>query len=917
MDSWEKSSLFLVWFRVFRGENKTDMSGHGGNLERLAAAAGLPPAAILDFSANLNPLGPPEWLRPVVSRCVSELVHYPDPDCRALREALARALGVTPAEVVAGNGSNELLYALPRALNPARMLLCTPCYGDYEAAAVAAGVPVAKLPLAPESGFQVDPGRLAAAVAAGDLVVVGTPNNPTGALPDLAALLGVAQRHPAAFFALDEAFLDFLPDTPTAAGRSPQNVIVLRSLTKFYAIPGLRLGCCVAATEVAARIRAVLPDWSVNRIAQEVGRLAVQDAEYARATRELVGRNRRELAAALGAIPGCTLFPGTANYLFGRLDGAVRAGELATRLLRRHGIAIRVCDNYDGLDERYFRVAVRTAAENGRLLAAMHAELGAAPAPEAAALPDEAPRPAPLPAAPPDLGPALFTVRSAPAVGTPRRRRTPAIMFQGTSSNAGKSVLTAAVCRILLQDGLRVAPFKAQNMSLNSYVTASGGEIGRAQALQAQACRLEPDVRMNPILLKPNSDTGSQVILRGKAVANMDVRRYGDYKAEAIRAVLECYDSLAAEHDAIILEGAGSPGEINLKRHDLVNMAMARYAAAPVLLVGDIDRGGVYAAFVGTLEVLAEWERELVAGFVVNRFRGDASLLQDAHDYLLNHTGRPVLGVVPYLKNLGLPEEDSVEFKSGRTDPAGAATAAGRVTIAVVDLPHISNFTDIDAFRGEPDVQLKIARRPADLANADAIILPGSKNTIGDLAHLRATGFAERIGDLARRGAAEVVGICGGFQMLGRTVHDPGGVESDGRPVPGLALLDVATVMAPEKTLARTRGVHLASGLEVAGYEIHHGQTAAPAGAAAIRAPGGGILGVASPEGTIWGTYLHGVFDADAFRRWFLDRLRTRKGLPPLGQVCARYDIEPALDRLAEVVRASLDMNALHRLLGR
>ena len=252
-------------------------------------------------------------------------------------------------------------------------------------------------------------------------------------------------------------------------------------------------------------------------------------------------------------------------------------------------------------------------------------------------------------------------------------------MLQGTSSNAGKSVLTAALCRILLQDGIRVAPFKAQNMSLNSFIDRSGGEMGRAQVVQAQACRLEPDVRMNPILLKPNSDTGCQVIVRGKPVGNMRVGEYVDYKPQAFAAAKECYDALAAEFDAIVLEGAGSPGEVNLKSHDIVNMRMAEYAAAPVLVVGDIDRGGVFASFVGTMEVLAPWERKRVAGWIVNRFRGDASLLGPALDYTLQHTGRPVLGVVPYLAQLGLPQEDSVEFKSGALDqPAGTSRLATR-----------------------------------------------------------------------------------------------------------------------------------------------------------------------------------------------------------------------------------------------
>jgi len=495
------------------------------------------------------------------------------------------------------------------------------------------------------------------------------------------------------------------------------------------------------------------------------------------------------------------------------------------------------------------------------------------------------------------------------------RPKTPAIMIQGTTSNAGKSILTAAFGRILLQDGIKVAPFKAQNMSLNSFVTPDGGEMGRAQVVQAQACRLDPDVRMNPILIKPNSDTGSQVILNGKPVGNMNVKRYTQYKREAVAAVHECYDSLSADYEAVVIEGAGSPGEVNLKKHDLVNMQMARYAQSPVLLVGDIDRGGVFASFTGHMEVFNEWERDLTAGYIVNRFRGDPTLLNDAYDYMLEHTGKPVLGTIPYVRDLGLPEEDSVEFKSGRSEalPAGVE----KVDVAVVDLPHISNFTDLDSLSLEPDVHLRIVRDSGELGAPDAIILPGSKNTIGDLSALNHSGMTDRIKALASMGTCEIVGICGGFQMLGRTISDPDGIESDGQPVPGLGLLDIQTSMAQEKTLERTTATHRGSGEVVHGYEIHHGQTTFGQSCPAFSGSGGETLGATHPDQKIWGTYLHGVFDADEFRRWFVDSLRQRKGWAPIGRVCAKYDIEPALDRLADIVRKNMDMGAIYQLLGR
>ncbi|GFM35918.1 cobyric acid synthase [Desulfovibrio psychrotolerans] len=515
-------------------------------------------------------------------------------------------------------------------------------------------------------------------------------------------------------------------------------------------------------------------------------------------------------------------------------------------------------------------------------------------------------------------------------------------MLQGTSSNAGKSVLTAALCRILLQDGFSVAPFKAQNMALNSFVTPDGREIGRAQAVQAAACRLEPDARMNPVLLKPNSDTGSQVIVMGHPVGNMRVKEYTAYKAQAFSTVCTAYDSLAAEHDILVLEGAGSPAEINLKAHDIVNMRMAQYARAKVLLVADIDRGGVFASLVGTMELLDGWERDLVAGFVLNRFRGDASLLDPALAYTTRRTGKPFLGVVPEITALGLPEEDSVSFREGlggrtlRRDAlrieAGTAGIAGVVDIALVDLPHIANFTDVDALAGEPDVSLRVVRHPGELGQPDCVILPGSKNTLGDLAWLRTSGLADallacadaRTGSSDKLGGPEIVGICGGLQMLGQRVEDPHSVESDRAAGlvcssgAGLGLLAVHTVMGADKVLARVTATHTEFGLPLRGYEIHHGQTRVTDSSetrACVVADDGPPIGYTNDRG-VWGTYLHGLFDADAFRRAFIDRLRVRRGLPPVGRVVAPYGLEPALDRLADAVRAALDMEAVYRLLG-
>jgi cobyric acid synthase CobQ/L-threonine-O-3-phosphate decarboxylase len=849
------------------------LPAHGGNIRAMALALGCAPEEILDFSANINPLGPPAWLRPVVARALSGAVHYPEPRAEGLRRVAARRMGVQIENVVAGNGSSELLYALPRvcaAMGLGRAVLPAPCYGDYERACEVAGLSCQTLTLRAETDFAMDWPGLEEMLKTPALVIFGQPANPAGSLLDPKCILDLADRHPQSFFLVDEAFADFVPQLARLGPANRPNLFVLHSLTKFYAVPGLRLGLGYGSAQMCAALANLLPDWSVNALAQAVGETALCDEAYAGRTVAAVKNLRTSLTLALREL-GLRVFPGSANYLLCRSDSP-DAFAVQDRLAKSR-ILIRNCANYAGLDARYFRVAVRSAEENGRLMQALSDIFGSG-------------RP-----------------RSRPA------RKTPAIMLQGLSSNAGKSVLTAALCRIFLQDGLSVAPFKAQNMSLNSFVTRDGGEMGRAQVLQAQACRLEPDVRMNPVLLKPNSETGSQVIVLGRPVGNMGVGQYIRYKPQIFGTITQAYDELASAHQVMVLEGAGSPAEVNLKSHDVVNMRMARHAGAKVLLAGDIDRGGVFASFVGTMEVMEEWERALVAGFIVNRFRGKQELLGDAVDYVRRFTGVETLGVVPFLKDLGLPEEDSVSFKEARPLARDAD-----LRIVAVDLPHISNFTDLDALGLEPDVGLRIARTSRDLAGADAIILPGSRNVFADLDYLWSSGLAQAV--LASR--AEIVGICGGLQMLGTGITDPACVESGGLAARPLGLLPLATQMAEDKVLCQAECVFLPFDENVRGYEIHHGHTRVLGGQAApvMTRKDGTVIGWGGETGSVWGTYLHGVFDADAFRRSFLDRLRVRKGLSPLKTVQVAYDLEAALDRLALVVRESLDMERIYRLLG-
>ena len=853
---------------------KMQTLGHGGNVHRLARQKNLSSGKILDFSANINPLGPPEWLRATISRTIEKLVHYPDPDNYDLVQAIASQYHVAPDTVVAANGTTELLYHLPEILGRSRAIIPMPSYIDYARVMHQAGIDVEPYLLSAENDFCFDPRSLGPSLTGDELVMIGSPNNPTGKVVHPDHILKMAVDFPGTIFVVDEAFLDFVEDGISLAGKA-ENIITLNSLTKFYAIPGLRLGFGVFPHAYAEALRAVMPPWTVNCLAQAVGERVFEDVQYRQESVALCARLRQELQASLAAIPALKVFSSSANYLLLRLENGMKAGDLAEKLLQE-GLAIRVCSNYQGLDDSYFRVAVRNGTENNTLVHALEQ---------------------------------ILIGRTKAVVGK-RPGKTPALMIQGTSSNAGKSVLVAALCRILLQDGVRVAPFKAQNMSLNSFVTLDGLEMGRAQVVQAQAARLDPDVRMNPVLLKPNSDTGSQIVVGGLPVGNMSVMEYVRYKETAWKAACASYDGLAAEYDVMILEGAGSPGEVNLKHHDIVNMRMAQYAHSPVLLVGDIDRGGVYASFVGTMEVLSEWERSLIAGFIVNRFRGQASLLDSAHRYVQAHTGRDVVGVVPYLHDLGLPEEDSVSFKNGLFD--AEKPACPHIDIALISLPHISNFTDIEPFIAEPDVHLRVVSHPRDLGQPDAIIIPGSKNVIGDLRALHQGGLAEAIAGLGRAGC-EIVGLCGGYQILGKRVEDPYSIESDKGDIDGLALLDVVTRLEKNKRLVRQKGVHLDSGQAVHGYEIHHGISTSPLVPVIVFQDG---THCGSADGRIWGTYLHGIFDADGFRRWFIDRLKQRAGLACDGQVVASYDLEPAFDRLADTVRNGLDMKRVYALLG-
>ena len=493
------------------------------------------------------------------------------------------------------------------------------------------------------------------------------------------------------------------------------------------------------------------------------------------------------------------------------------------------------------------------------------------------------------------------------------------IMIQGTASNSGKSILTAALCRIFKQDGYRVAPFKSQNMALNSYITADGLEMGRAQVMQAEAAGIAPDVRMNPILLKPTSDVGSQVILCGKAIGNRTAKEYWSDKKALRPFIQQAFDSLANDYDIIVIEGAGSPAEINLKQDDLVNMGMAKMAHAPVLLVGDIDRGGVFASLYGTVKLLEPDEQDRIQGLIINKFRGDLEILRPGLDDLERLTDKPVIGVVPYA-HLDIDDEDSLSERLTAKDSSKAA-----LQIAVIRLPHLSNFTDFASLERMSAVSVRYVDTPKQLDGVDFIIIPGTKSTIDDLKWLRTSGLEAKIQRLHHEGTP-VLGICGGYQMMGRHLYDPEGVEGGGN-IAGLGLLPTETIFRAQKTTTQATGkilspggiLHDLAGVPTVGYEIHMGDTTLLEGAVPFQQlmRGTELVIDGCCAGDAYGTYMHGVLDTPEVLEPLIRALLARKGISASDITVfdpVQYK-EEQYDKLADMVRSALDMERIYQIL--
>jgi adenosylcobyric acid synthase len=492
------------------------------------------------------------------------------------------------------------------------------------------------------------------------------------------------------------------------------------------------------------------------------------------------------------------------------------------------------------------------------------------------------------------------------------------LMIQGTASSVGKSIIVAGLCRIFRQDGFKVAPFKAQNMALNSFVTKEGGEIGRAQAVQAEAAGIEPSVYMNPVLLKPEADASSQVIVLGKVDKTLKASQYYKHTPNLLKVIEDSLNRLRSNYDIVVIEGAGSPAEINLKKREIVNMRVAKMANAPVLLVGDIDRGGVFASIIGTLELLTKVERDLIKGFIINKFRGDLKLLKPGLDLLEKRTGKPVLGVLPYLRDIAIAQEDSVYLDER------ASTAKGTVDVAVIRLPHISNYDDFDPLE-EQDCTVRYVTRASELGNPDLLILPGTKSTIADLIYLQQQGLAQAIIHQAQSGIP-VIGICGGYQMLGNKIYDPDQVESKHGSIAGLSLLNSTTVFNHRKTTTQVKAQVTANegllkglkGVEVTGYEIHMGHTSGQKCQPVFRileTPKGEadyLDGAVSSDGFVFGSYIHGLFHNVSFTHRLLNRLRQLRGLPTISAPSTNR--QEIYDKLAAIIRQNLDMPQVYKI---
>lgn len=873
---------------------------------------------VIDLSANINPYGPPASVAAAIQRV--SLERYPDSNSTALRLAIAGQLGLAPENLVIGNGSVELIYSLCQAyLEPGSCaLIIGPTFGEYVHAARLNGASVIEYTAPASNGFQPEIEAISSLIKKHEprLIFLCNPNNPTGVRLDKAVIRRFLENVQSVngLLILDEAYASLADTLPEEAEINPAELIasgsavILRSLTKEFALPGLRLGYAIVPSEVNQALQIVRPPWSVNSFAQEIGGSLLSETSYRTELRQRLTRDKNYLIEKLTEL-GAEFVPGTANFILLKVGQKPTAATECRQLLLQHKVIVRDCTSF-GLGN-YIRIAVASPEHTDRFILAYTKWL------EKQQVRYNLPN--------------LLKTGAAPKLAK-------TLMVQGTASNVGKSIITAGLCRVFAQQGLRVAPFKAQNMALNSYITKEGGEIGRAQAVQAEACGIEPSVHMNPILLKPEGHMRSQVVVRGKVQDTLSAKEYYKNRQQWLTVVEESLNHLRQEYDLVVIEGAGSPAEVNLKSRDIVNMRVAKLAGSPVLLVSDIDRGGIFASLVGTLDLLEPDERALVKGLIINKFRGDPDLFSDGVEFLEKRTHKQVLGVLPYFTDIKIAEEDSVVLDTKPSREPGTKNEAS-LDICVIRLPHLANFDDFDPLELEPGVTVRYVNELSALGKPDLVILPGTKTTIADLQFLQDSGLAQAVKKLVETGTP-VIGICGGYQMLGQRIDDPEQVESRAGTIEGLGLLPLRTIFHPEKmtckvsgTIETGRGLFQSlNGLTVSGYEIHMGRTELLADQNGYTDSAEPVLrlsqregaaidsldGFVNERGNIWGTYLHGLFANDNLRHGLLANLLKRKGIAqsPFQQRLQTFSKDHEYDRLAAFLKQNLNTKLLQEIVG-
>ena len=796
---------------------------HGGRLSQAKECFG--DQIFLDFSVNTNAF----WHPPAALAAVplsDAIMRYPEADANSVCRLLADVYDVRAEYLLATAGAIEGLYLAVRLFPKKRALIFAPSFADYSRACLSAGLEIKTFSLFPDPPDTEQFVQWALSV---DVVILGNPNNPTGRL--FTNLLEVV-LHPKLshlHWIIDEAFIEFVaePDRHSLLLKIERlpNALVLRALTKSWSVPGLRLGFLATANlSWMAQLRAMQPPWPFCGVAEAWAHSHLNKPTLAAVHESLraLTPERERFSTALSALPGLFPLASDANFLLVETRG-LNARDLADALGRR-GILIRECVGFLELEpERYFRLAVRTTLENDRLIDSLHS----------------------------------FSKVPCFPRKQHKKKQMRAISVLGTSSNSGKSWVATALCAWLRRRGVRVAPFKAQNMSNNSAVAFDGGEIGRAQAVQAEACGLPPSVRMNPILLKPSGTSGSQLVVLGRAQGHIRASAY--YEAiESLRPVVtESLSYWEERCDALILEGAGSPVELNLMQRDLVNLWPVRHLDGRWLLVADIERGGVFAQVAGTWGLLQGCDRQRCAGLIVNKFRGDLSLFADAKRHFAPHFGAPFFGTLPYVAHLQPENEDSLSDEP-------VANIQGE-PIHWIKFPYLSNSQDADPWQLDEGVHVEWVCHPASLANARIVVLPGSKNTLADLTWLRSSGLADAVLAAHQRGAL-IIGICGGYQMLGQYLSDNEGIAGERGEMLGLGLLPVETLFFEEKQLGTVK-VRFEDEVWEA-YEIHMGRTTVSRGVSPLLT----VLeeGAERAEGVrhneVWGTYLHGVFESARMR---------------------------------------------------